>query len=258
MIASTGKPPETLLQSTLTTLGDYDTCLGIDITENLDNSNRHITGKYCLIDVFPMKYRNISSQNIFSLDQVTIFKYFPFKHGICLPSNCTNEEARHLLRESLLEYPLIVKGDLTCDTLESVSWISRFKNLNIHQIISLIFISTVLIVTSVATYYHVIAKYILKDDSFEKNDLLMALSCWENMKKLFIRTPDKNSRFVVIDFIKLFSVISGTVAHFMVNIEIPNGYLMVDRHINMNVIFSKTLAQLFMNENTLTIFAFLG
>ena len=221
------------------------------------NSAEILTGKYCLMDVFPMRFSQ-KSNKIFSLDKVTIFKYFPFKHGICLPSSCTDEEFRYIVRESLNNYPLIVKGDLNCDTSESISWISRINNLNIHQIISIIFISTVLIITSAATYYHVIAKYIFNNDSCEKNHLIMALSCWENMKILFIKTPDKNSRFVVIDFIKLFTIVSGTIAHFMVNIEIPNGYLTIDRHVNMNVIFSKTLAQVFMNENALTIFAFLG
>ena len=204
-----------------------------------------------------MKFSNKSADE-FSLEKITVFKYFPFKNGICLPSSCSDDEIKHILTESLRGYPLIVKGDMHCDTAESISWLNRVRNLNTHQIISLLVLVSVVSITSAATYYHVIALYIFGDTSCEKNELLMALSCWENMKKLCTQSPDKDSRFMVIDSLKLFTVFVGTVSHFMVALEIPNGYLLLDRHTNMNLIFSKAILQTFMNENGVTIFAFLG
>lgn len=244
------------MESTLTSLGDYDACLNVKSSK--DDASDNLAGKYCLIDIFPMKFSNKSDENIFSLEKITIFKYFPFKHSVCLPSSCADAEIQYLLAESLRDYPLIVKGGLWCDTAESISWESRILNLNIHQIISVIFISGVLLITSFATYYHVICKYILMDDSVEKNDLIMCLSCWNNMVKLCTKSEGKNTRFMAFDALKLFTVIVGTMSHFMVALEIPNSYLMLDNHANMNMIFSKSISQTIMNENGLTIFAFLG
>lgn len=128
-VDSSGKTPAGLIRATMSSFGDFDECLSID--EVLNEVN--VVGKYCAYDTFPVRTSNNNSNNSTSqfginqfdyfslgdfilnripkspintlhLDQVTVFKGLAFLNSICLPSQCSTIEVKHLLSTGKLVF----------------------------------------------------------------------------------------------------------------------------------------------------------
>lgn len=241
------------MESTLTSLGDYDSCLRVGHSIQSEDG---IQGKYCLTDLFPIQFSNRSS-HLLSLEKLTYFKGFSFVYGVCVPSKCSPHDVRSLLSDLLREeYLMTPKGAITCDTSQSISLWNRIINLTKHQVISLTVVSSILGLVASATLYHVLC-VIFAPQVIRSQKWVLCASAYENSKILFL-SSNKESRLQILDAFKLSFIIFGTLAHFMACIEIPIGYFMLDRHRNLHEIFSKMHLQPLMNENGVVIFAYLG
>ena len=113
VVDSSGKTPSGFIESTVTSLGDYDECIELKSPPKDD-----VQGKYCLIDIFPIGYKNHQQRNDgkISLNSMQHFNSSAYYFGICFPSKCSVQDVRTLVKHVLKPYPLMVEGDLTCDT----------------------------------------------------------------------------------------------------------------------------------------------
>ena len=69
---------------------------------------------------------------------IPIFEYYHPLQGLCMPSTCSPTEIRSLVSKSLENFPLLsVQGNFKCDTKESVSYGTRFRQLTKSQWIAL-------------------------------------------------------------------------------------------------------------------------
>lgn len=137
VVDSSGKTPSGFMEATVTSLGDYDECLEIQSPKSIQDD---IRGKYCLIDIFPMGYRNRQKgrkDGKITLNQMQHFNSSAYYFGLCFPSKCSTIDVKKIVSHVLKPYPLMVEGDITCDTQEENSLIHRLKNIRFGTLVSL-------------------------------------------------------------------------------------------------------------------------
>lgn len=134
MIDSSGKIPAGFTEGTVTSLGDYDECLEIASPKADD-----VQGKYCLVDIFPMGYKNRTKRTDgkISLNSMQHFNASAYYFGLCFPSKCSTQDVKKLLQHVLKPYPLMVEGDINCDTKVTNTYSHRFKEMSVGTKISL-------------------------------------------------------------------------------------------------------------------------
>lgn len=134
VVDSSGKIPAAFLDGTVTSPGDYDECIGIKGQDDGD-----IYGKYCMVDMFPHGYEQDKrrTDGKVSLSSMRHFTQSAYYFGLCFPNACSPSDVRGLVKEVLKPYPLLIEGDLHCDTKESISWQSQFKKIRIGPLVSL-------------------------------------------------------------------------------------------------------------------------
>ncbi|KAG9436995.1 nose resistant to fluoxetine protein 6 [Apis mellifera carnica] len=117
MLDSNAKLPSSLLQGNVNQLGDFDQCLNVAARERWNGREIRIKGRYflTLIDVdathpiterlvFVMKAHNIFLSNLHE-KRGHFFPKFPLiRWALCLPSACSNEDARSVIQHALNEY----------------------------------------------------------------------------------------------------------------------------------------------------------
>ena len=263
MIASSGRSPDTVLQRTMTTLGDYDGCL-------------EIGAKYCLADIFPVRF-DLEFQRmhpeVMRLEELTIFQNFSFAAGLCLPSSCGDKDVRIILEKTLTPKYFRPNGFLDCDTRESISWYTRLTSLNVHQFVSLVFLLTLLSILGVTTALHllVVAPKLIDAsslgevidilDNTQTNTWIDSFSLIKNtLRLLFVKVakPGDAPRFLYVDAYKLVMVLFGSMGHAFVCLEIPNSYFMLENHQFLQTMFSSSPLQMLFNDNGLVVFGHLG
>lgn len=134
MIDSSGKIPPGFTDGTVTSLGDYDECIEIK-SPTVDD----VEGKYCLIDIFPIGYKNRAKRTDgkISLNSMQYFNASAYYFGLCFPSKCSTSDVKKLVQHVLKPFPLMVEGDLNCDTKQSNTLAHRFKHMSLGTKISL-------------------------------------------------------------------------------------------------------------------------
>lgn len=100
MIGSAGRLPPAFLESTVTSLGDYDACLSIS-----NHYEENVTAQYCMVDMFPIgedheKY-NRERDKIY-LKSIPLFLGTPLFMSICVPSTCSSEDLRTVFTKGML------------------------------------------------------------------------------------------------------------------------------------------------------------
>ncbi|PBC30824.1 Nose resistant to fluoxetine protein [Apis cerana cerana] len=117
MLDSNGKLPSSFLQGNVNQYGDFDRCLNVMAHERSNGREIEIRGRYflALIDVdatHPIMENLVSimkSRNMFSSSlhekRGHFFPKFPLiRWALCLPSACSNEDAKSLIQRTLDEY----------------------------------------------------------------------------------------------------------------------------------------------------------
>jgi len=262
MLTASGGRGDKLFQSTLTSLGDYDSCLGM--------STSKISGRYCLADVFPIRWSPSFRQKFFSLlklDEITVFRNFSFVTGVCMPVKCSDDDVRTIMSKTLEPHYFRLRGHFECQTAKENSFITRTINMTTAQVISLLFILTILGLVGLGTLLHVyriweqrneISKVEELEEMIENtgNKFSSTFSILKNTQKLFSRSS--NNHYFLLDMYKLGLVIFGCLAHAFVCVEIPNSYFLLENHHFLQNMFSSTRLQFALNDNGLVVFAHLG
>ena len=139
-VDASGKAPPGILRATMTAVGDYDQCLGIE------DSSSGVSGRYCMIDVFALRNESTSNQSHSTrvkagdqqvdLSRVSVFSGFPFWSALCLPSGCEAREMQPAIARLMLPYAFKVAGDFSCDTRHEVSWSHRITHMTGKQVVA--------------------------------------------------------------------------------------------------------------------------
>ena len=134
MIDSSGKIPAGFTEGTVTSLGDYDECIELK-SPVVDD----VQGKYCLIDIFPIGYKNGAKRadGKISLNSMQHFNASAYYFGLCFPSKCSTQDVKQIVQHVLKPYPLAVEGDLNCDTLKTNTMAHRLTEMSTGTKISL-------------------------------------------------------------------------------------------------------------------------
>ncbi|XP_022243866.1 nose resistant to fluoxetine protein 6-like isoform X1 [Limulus polyphemus] len=117
VVDSIGKPPSGVLEGTLSMLGAYDQCLKISVPRKSSSKEKKpiFEGKYCLAEYqLPLMPNNQSNTRTSSrksdnqqsvvenlVQQASISPQSALRHGLCVPSTCSNEDVDKIIRYAL-------------------------------------------------------------------------------------------------------------------------------------------------------------
>lgn len=218
----------------VSSLGDYDQCLSIT-----KDSLSPVDGKYCLVDIFPLDYKNVSKKqgqmkdkSRVSLIKMRHFRDSAYYFSICLPSECSEQDTRSLFKSVLKDLPLAVEGYISCDTNESISWSSRLYNLRPISIAGIIYLSLIIGLVVYGTICHIIQP--------KPSALCVGVSAIENVHLLFW-VKSSNRRQLILPYVKLFCIVAGLVAHVMCCLESAIGFMMMSHHSRIGHLLSDPL-----------------
>lgn len=94
MVETAGKLAPGFLDSTVTSLGDYDGCLSVKSDEKAP-----VFGQYCMLDMFPTgKDEDEHKRKNIYLKSIPVFKGTPVFVGLCVPNTCSSDDVRELVK----------------------------------------------------------------------------------------------------------------------------------------------------------------
>jgi hypothetical protein len=186
-------------------------------------SGESLTGKFCMIDMFSMRWDNNSSadgknkKKKIDLSKVSVFSGFPHWTAMCLPSACKEQEMQSALADLMLPYGMKVDGDFSCDTADEISWINRIKNMTMHQVIAAVLVVSFLAFVSACTAHDVYNKYIFGnisafDPIIPQSDALKSFSMLESSNKLLYSKP-MSYEVMIFEMMKVGIVLSVSWTH---------------------------------------------
>lgn len=177
-------------------------------------------------------------------------KKSPYYFGICLPSQCSPEDTRKLFKTVLKPFPLAVEGEITCDTSESTSSLTRIKEMKTISIFAAIYLTIIISIVIYGTYLHVIEK--------EETKFAKSVSLLENIHSLFwVKANAKPDDLT--PYLKVFVVFCGVAAHIMCCLESPIGFFMLSHHVNLkNVLADPSMISFFGDAGIVCITAAAG
>uniref|UniRef100_T1KDH0 Nose resistant-to-fluoxetine protein N-terminal domain-containing protein n=1 Tax=Tetranychus urticae TaxID=32264 RepID=T1KDH0_TETUR len=168
LIDSYGRPSPGSLDGTVTSLGDYDECLGIEFPKYF-GEEVPITGKYCTIRIdFPVpdkpervEFHQPSVELNGTHLNETVWGYLTkylrtaytmrgFRFGVCIPSTCSADELEPVIRKAaspILQMPLTFGPDDECSYRAEVIPLNFYSKISLTffaAIISVVVLSTVL------------------------------------------------------------------------------------------------------------------
>ncbi|KAI1298484.1 hypothetical protein HDE_04186 [Halotydeus destructor] len=245
---ASGKTPAAFLEGTVSSFGDYDECLDIS-SHNTDGA---ISGKYCMVDIFPRRPKKDLTPGRISLATPQHFNASAYYIGLCFPSACTVPDVRVLVKKVLEPFPLLVQGDLHCDTHETNSYLHLAKNIRIGPFISLIFLGCVFTAVAWGSLHH-----LLKWN--DATEMQKGFSVFDNVHKLFYVAPVTGPpRTEFWDWIKNIGIVCGVAAHIMCGLESPIAFFVLSHHKNLEKIISNPAIASLFNEVGLTALTFLS
>ena len=100
-VDASSKTPPGFIRSSMIGFGDYDQCLAIDGTIQ----GVPMKGKYCAVDLFPVrvsltndrKSGDTMTTGKMTFDRISVFKRMPFIQSLCVPSQCSDVDVKHML-----------------------------------------------------------------------------------------------------------------------------------------------------------------
>lgn len=208
MLDASGKLPTGFLAGTLTSLGNYDECVEIDVNQ----PKVKVKGQYCLIEIIPPlpkwrpymslhfpvpELRNISAPDTvagFITGFVHNFYIVSIKTALCTPATCSKEDVDKLLQ--------IIPEALNANWKFSVNRCETKTSFELSsvQVFFMYFFITLLVLVFVA----IIGDFVLEEEFTEKKDLrgsiFRVLRCFSlrlNMVTISkYACPEENLRFI--------------------------------------------------------------
>lgn len=99
LLDSSAKTPAAFLESTVSSIGDYDECLAVSSGGQVEGQ---FNGKYCMVDMFAQgppsdsyDVRPLNGQLI--VKSLPIFRDSSFIFGLCFPSTCQESDVRQFV-----------------------------------------------------------------------------------------------------------------------------------------------------------------
>ena len=265
MLDASAKMPNSLLDSTVTSLGDFDECLAIQ-------TNGHI-GKYCVVDLFPLRpEEHVWRPNILHFGKYSFFNGTSYFFGLCFPSTCSENEVRSLTRETVKNHPFSVNGDVSCVTKEDISIINRLLSLSKEQVISILVIGSFVAAVVVASLLDSLrfldivgidirdyTNMLMLSETLKKrvSDFIDTFSGFKTLTEL-VEDKTKSNHLAFVDWIKLAIVLAGVFAHCLSCLETPLGFFMIDKHNMLSYVINNPFTQFFFNDGGLGWVTFLS
>lgn len=233
-----------VLEGSPSSFGDYDQCLAITST-----GGNVFHGQHCMARLRIMKNQSLPIFKALE-ERYPVFEYVHLNQAICLPSACSQAEAEHLVNLTLAKYPLQLTEEFLCDTLQSVSWTSKWRNANIAQLIAITALCVVIALCVVGT---------LIDCRSNDTSLMTDFSIAKNFRKLVAGNKRANaSRLDMMDYIKFTVIIIGIAGHCISCLEsIPSWYTF-SRLYMIKSKFRSLWVQPMLNEAGLGLVTFVG
>jgi hypothetical protein len=232
MLDSSGKFPAASMMKTTTAIGDYDQCLSID------------SAMFCSMELFPKQVNNnLPNSSFYSLDQRVIFHDGGFIQTICLPFGCKSSEVQQLVDHLVRPYLMTTgPGFITCDSAESTSWSKTFKSLTALQVGGLLFLILMISVNTISTLLHM--SHIFEINPVPVTDTLISMSAITSCYEMFhVRKSYFNdSRKVLLDMIKVYSVCLATMSHSWALLGAPLANYLLDRYEMMSQALSQPIS----------------
>ena len=283
IIDSSAKFPSSFLENTAISYGDYDQCLAISSqtsgqsssqTKHREDGQHSITswiGSYCMVDFFneiPPGYNFTTDDGKIHLENNFMFVHAPIMHGYCFPSTCDPEDIRLLVDQVLKPYPYQVKGEVTCDTLETISYSHRLKNITTGQVTAAIVILTVIALVSIGTLMELAVIHSETIDEWSPIRVSRVVQ-YMPMKSFFacfglvsntreLLKQENQNHVMFVDVIKLFVVCAGVFAHLCCCLETPTGFLILSHNKKLLNIIENVFTQFFINDGGLGWVTFLS
>lgn len=255
-VDASGKTPSGFIRSSTSSFGDFDQCLSIDGTVR----GVHVKGKYCACDLFPVRVSEFSDRRSddpmtdgqLSFDRIHVFRRVPFINSLCVPHQCSQSDLRHILSTVVHPYALKVTGDISCDTGDTTSFVTKIKSLNSHQITALLFIASLITLVTVCTLIHLYAMYLslMTGKTAALSDSIVSLSLFTATRNI-LWCKEQSWFMILYDTIKIPMILSGVFGHILLCLEIPLGFTVIDQHETIGRIFSSLAFQISMNEGFL-------
>ena len=219
-IDSSGKIPDGILDGTLTSLGDYDQCLSIRMTQDGhrdDNSEMLLTGKYCVLKFMPAAKEGRHA-NSSLLQQVRrnshVFEDFKISIGTCLPDSCQESDIKNIYSHYQRNHDLILfdpKARIFCDSNDSL--LLRLQKLTTPQILALLYCILVIATVSLFTLVDLMNIYNGQIPDPNNNDLSQNGQQIFSMRRNFMKLFEASAREGDIDYMRLYFVTMTTVVH---------------------------------------------
>lgn len=224
LIDSSGKTPTAFLEGSVTSMGDYDECIGSK------SPNGEVSGMYCMTDIFPMGYKGKipRSDDRVSLNSMQHINDSAYYFGQCWPNGCSGRDIKNLVTEVIKPYPLMVYGDHSCDTRVTNSLLYRLRNIRLGSVIAFLFIFTTMSFVGYGTFNHLFRPQ-EKDWKY-----LRSFSVIENTFNLFYVDPKAQPEtylgLYAFTYFKMFAVLCGVAAHVLGSFELPLGLFLLSHH----------------------------
>lgn len=254
MLDASAKMPSSFLESTITSMGDYDECLAVD--------NHGFTGKYCMVDVFPLRpQEHVWRKDILHFGKYSFFNGTAYFFGLCFPSTCSEDDVRSLTQNVLKDHPLSVTGEVSCVTREDVSLLNRILSITIGQAISILLIGSFVAAVGFASFLdsfrfigYDIETHIPDFMKTRTKEFIETFSMFVTLAELVEEKASKKKdagRLAFIDWIKLAIVLAGVNGHCMSCLETPLGFFVTDKHHMFTIVFTNPLTQFIFNDGGL-------
>lgn len=235
---SSARGQPALLYGTASSLGDYDECLEIE------SETGDLNGQYCLVKYAIQSPGKSGIENKIKAGFPVADFYYPL-HGLCIPSACSREDLANILSHHIFPETHSVKLlDIShCDTRDSLKF--SFNKLNKHQIVSLVFITTFVLLSAIGTAMHVLGVNFLRQHSMIKQvtDLL---------------EPNRGNRIDSADAFKTIFALYGVAIHSIAAVVTPIGAFVLSRIQHVCDAVTHIWLQPLINVHGLHLMSFLG
>lgn len=206
MLDSNGKLPSSFLQGNVNQYGDFDRCLNVMAHERSNGREIEIRGRYflALIDVdatHPIMENLVSimkSRNMFSSSlhekRGHFFPKFPLiRWALCLPSACSNEDAKSLIQRTLDEYNSTVGIEFMVHVDPNTSYVKQESSSYAKETIYVLCFFAIVACLVAAT---TMRDYLGTDEEREKENslerIVMGFSLRRTAKSLFKKETGPN------------------------------------------------------------------
>ncbi|XP_043789216.1 nose resistant to fluoxetine protein 6-like isoform X2 [Apis laboriosa] len=204
MLDSNAKLPSSLLQGNLNQFGDFDQCLNVMAHEMSSGREIKIQGRYFLTNIdidatHPITENLVSTMKAYNLftsrlheERGHFFPKFPvIRWALCLPSVCSNEDARSVIQHTLNSYNSTVGIKFMVRVDPNMSYVKSSSSYAKETIYVLCFFAIVACLVAATTMRdYLMTREREKENSLER--IAMGFSLRRTAKSLFKKETGPN------------------------------------------------------------------